>query len=403
MRFLLLMTVAITLFCHCDKKFPPGSFGYDLNFLCRHTSPLVLRSPDNQRLVIISPEHQGRVMTSTSSGLKGKSYGWINHDLIASGKLLPQFNPIGGEDRLWMGPEGSQFGLFFEPGASFTWDHWRPPSPFDKDTFKVTYLDTESAILRHSITLHNYFGTTFKLDIEREIQLLGKTEIEKNLGVMIPEDLSYVAFSSINKVTNKGKTSWNMKGGLVSIWILGVFIPSPSANLIIPVRFTRNANIYDLVNTEYYWDVPSSRLVLLDSVLFFKADGNFQCKIGIRPANAKCIVGSYDTQGKQLTLVQFTLNTNKPYVNSSPGILSDPFNGDVLNFYNDGIPIGKDTQYGPFYEIESSSPGLELSPEESAIHIHTTYHFEGDEKLILSIAEKIFGVEQCIIKCPIYK
>ena len=59
-------------------------------------------------------------MTSTARGLKGRSYGWINHDLIASKEIQKQMNAYGGEDRFWLGPEGGQFSLFFKKGDPFT-------------------------------------------------------------------------------------------------------------------------------------------------------------------------------------------------------------------------------------------------------------------------------------------
>jgi len=38
-------------------------------------------------------------------GAHGFSFGWINRELIASGKAMPHINPYGGEERLWLGPE----------------------------------------------------------------------------------------------------------------------------------------------------------------------------------------------------------------------------------------------------------------------------------------------------------
>ena len=66
--------------------------------------------------VAVSPAWQGRVMTSTAGGDAGLSFGWINRELIASGKRQPHMNAFGGEDRFWMGPEGGQFSIFFAKG-----------------------------------------------------------------------------------------------------------------------------------------------------------------------------------------------------------------------------------------------------------------------------------------------
>jgi len=46
------------------------------------------------------PELQGRVMTSTANGNQGKSFGWINYDLIVSGEEINEhFKSYGWEER----------------------------------------------------------------------------------------------------------------------------------------------------------------------------------------------------------------------------------------------------------------------------------------------------------------
>lgn len=93
------------------SEFQKGQYGFDLQFLQEYLNPVELGN-DESRILIV-PEYQGRVMTSTSSGLTGFSYGWINHDLIEKGTVLPHINAYGGEERLWFGPEGGQFSFFF--------------------------------------------------------------------------------------------------------------------------------------------------------------------------------------------------------------------------------------------------------------------------------------------------
>jgi hypothetical protein len=94
---------------------------------------VVLADAKTGARVAVCPDLQGRVMTSAASGDPGSSFGWINHDLLASGKKDPHFNAYGGEDRFWLGPEGGQFALFFAKGATFDLAHWfaaaTTPSP----------------------------------------------------------------------------------------------------------------------------------------------------------------------------------------------------------------------------------------------------------------------------------
>src|SRR6185312_10858599 len=97
-----------------ESQYPKGSFGYDLDFLKQKDSIIVLTDNDGNGQVIVSPKYQGKVFTSTASGLSGKSFGWINYKLFAQTSLDPHMNPYGGEDRLWLGPEGGIFALFFK-------------------------------------------------------------------------------------------------------------------------------------------------------------------------------------------------------------------------------------------------------------------------------------------------
>ena len=104
-------------------------------------------------------------------------------------------------------------------------------------------------------------------------------------------------------------------------------------------------------------------------------------------------MGSYDAANQVLTIVKF----NKPngvttYVNSMWEIQEDPYSGDVINSYNDGPPEPGAVQLGSFYELESSSPAVELEPMAFLIHIQQTYHFEGDESILNNIAETVLGV-----------
>jgi hypothetical protein len=65
-----------------DKKndeFPKGTFGYDAKFLTKYQETIVLKNGD--AMLAVCPGYQGRVMTSTSGGESGLSYGWLNYKL----------------------------------------------------------------------------------------------------------------------------------------------------------------------------------------------------------------------------------------------------------------------------------------------------------------------------------
>jgi len=96
----------------------------DKQFLSKHLQVVELKSGD--KCLLVTPDLQGRVLTSSANGQDGYSFGWLNYDLIASGKFLPHCNNFGGEDRFWLGPEGGQYSIFFKgsSGKSFDFEDW---------------------------------------------------------------------------------------------------------------------------------------------------------------------------------------------------------------------------------------------------------------------------------------
>ena len=96
-----------------DDKTAYTSYADDVAFLEKYIDIIQLSSSSGLGKVAVSAALQGRVMTSTSTGAKGRSYGWINRDLFESGDTLEHINAFGGEERFWLGPEGGQFSIFF--------------------------------------------------------------------------------------------------------------------------------------------------------------------------------------------------------------------------------------------------------------------------------------------------
>jgi len=111
-----------------------GEFEYDLQFLKKHDPALVILSSGNSR-VIISPKYQGKFFTSSATGSRGRSFGWINYK--AFGKEDAHMNAYGGENRLWLGPEGGKFSLFFKKKKKMVFDNWKTPAAFDKEEWNV--------------------------------------------------------------------------------------------------------------------------------------------------------------------------------------------------------------------------------------------------------------------------
>ncbi|HVZ85868.1 MAG TPA: DUF6786 family protein [Polyangia bacterium] len=366
-------------------------FGDDVEFLRRHTETVVLAGEGGAR-VALCPALQGRVAVSAAAGEGGASFGWLNRALIASGTLAPHMNVYGGADRFWLGPEGGPFSLFFAPGAPQDLAHWQTPAPIDAEPFALAEAARHRALLRKAMRLTNAAGTVFELEVAREVRLYPDAEIWQVAGVAARAGVTAVGFETRNRVTNTGAAAWRRETGLVSIWIAGTFAPSPATTIVLPL----GPGAGPAVNDRYFGRVPAERLLETDRAVYYHADGQQRGKIGIPPGRARPALGSYDARGPNagvLTIVTFTLPVGaRDYVNSLWGPQAAPYDGDAVNAYNDGPAAPGAAPFGPFYELETSSPALALRPGTSAEHLHRTLHFTGAPADLDAVARAALGV-----------
>ncbi len=382
-----------------ENKLPntPSNFGEDVAFLKKHTEVVALHQ--GNAAVAVAPAYQGRVMTSSVDGDSGASYGWLNYKLIqqgvlkgdaATGKLESKIHVFGGEERFWIGPEGGQFGIFFASGAKFDFDHWKTPPPIDTEPFQVVSSDKTRALFSASLSVANQSGTTFDLAVERTVRMLGAEELSKSLSVKVPADMPFVAYETSNRLTNLGKKKWDPSTGLLSVWILGMYKPSPSTVMAIPFRENATG---PTVNDAYFGKIAADRLKIGKGVVFFRGYGASRGKIGIPPVRATGFAGSYSPDLRCLTIVRCDPTPSEgKYVNSMWEQQNDPYAGDLINAYNDGSPAPGQPPLGPFYELETSSPGAELAPRESLTHRQITVHFIGEPKQLDPLASQTLGV-----------
>ena len=405
MRTLAFLFVAIFIFTGCtgnsskkkehktEDQPTKGTYAYDRQFLKKYHDIIELKNGNSA--VLLVADYQGRVMTSTCDG--ESSFGWINYDLISSGKKAEHINVYGGEERFWIGPEGGQFSIFFEKGKDFVFDNWQVPAEIDTEPFKVVSSNSTSATFSKDMHLKNYSGTEFDLNVNRKITILDKASVQKELGVDAG-NLSVAAFRSENRLKNKGLKAWKKETGLLSIWLLSMLNPSDKAVIVIPVKAGDKEMLGPVVIDDYFGKVSSGRLKVIDNVVYFRGDGKSRGKIGIPPLRAKGVMGSYDAENKVLTILKCPVPENeKDYVNSLWKLQDDPYAGDVYNSYNDG-PLADGSQLGPFYELETSSPALALKPGDEFSHDQTICHFTGDEKELNEVAMKTLGVSLNQIK-----
>jgi len=367
-----------------------GTYGHDVEFLKENgIETLQLVSKDGRSKVLMVPAWQGRVMTSTTEGDDGESYGWINYEHIKAARLSAAFNPFGGEERFWIGPEGGPNSYYFKKGDEQVYSNWRVPAIIDTEAFEVLEANGERVRYAAKTSLENASGNLFEIGIGREVSLLDTDGIAKLLGVHIPAAVQSLAYRTVNTLTNDGDREWTKETGLPSVWLLGCFNPTPATTVFIPFDKEFEGR---KVNDEYFGKVPSDRLILDDGVAYFRIDGKFRSKIGLPDGSAKDICGSYDSEKHVLNILKYSVpQGKKSYVNGQWGLQDDPFCGDVINSYNDG-PTETGFVQGPFYEIETSSPGAALKAGETLTHTQFTVHLQGEEKDLEPIVKQLFGV-----------
>jgi len=383
-----------------------GAFANDAAFMKQHTDLVVLKKGDGA--VAVAPAWQGRVMTSTFDHDSGPSFGWINRPVIekgilsaeeTKGKLEEHIYIFGGEERFWLGPEGGQYALYFKPGTKFEFADWKTPAVIDTEPFKMVSQTADSATFEHKANLTNYSGTQFDVGIQRKVTVLNKEDASNLLNIELGDGLRMVGYETDNKITNQGAEAWKPETGLLSIWMLGMYNPSPTTTVVIPFKSGDDADLGAKVNDSYFGKVPAEYLKVEQDKLFFKGDGTRRGKIGISPQRSKGIAGSYDATGKVLNIVTYNVQeAPHGFVNSMWEIQEQPYVGDAINSYNDGSPEPGVAPLGPFYELETSSPAAALKPGESMQHVQRTFHIQGSEEQLSPIAQDLLGVDLDTIK-----
>ena len=362
-------------------------YGWNRDFLKKHIEIIELKNGNS--LIALVPAWQGRVMTSSADGDNGYSCGWINHKIVAMEELQPHMNAFGGEERLWLGPEGGQYSIYFKKGDEFIYDNWQTPAFIDSEPFETISINDTSASFARETEFENYSGAKFRIRIERQVVLLGEDEIRKHSGINT-EGLKCVAYRSDNVLFNKGDNEWKKETGLLSVWMLGMFTPSPSVVIAIPFRQGDEKELGVPVNDNYFGSIPSDRLKISRHDIL---QGRRQ-KPGDRlpPLRVTGVMGSNDQENNLHTLLLCKLPQGRTdYVNSAWELQEHPYSGDAFNSYNDG-PLADGSQMGPFYELETSSPALALKPGESYNHKQVTMHLTGNKALLDKVSKEVLGV-----------
>ncbi|MBV9986378.1 MAG: hypothetical protein JO301_01755, partial [Chitinophagaceae bacterium] len=329
-KFLTLLSLPalITGFIACNRssRHEPG-FANDLAFLQKYDSVIVLTTGGSR--VVVSPKYQGKVFTSTADGKQ--SFGWINYKAFDAPPDA-HMNAYGGENRLWLGPEGNRYSLFFKKGKQQVFENWQTPAPFDHEPWELLEASPSSVRLLKRMHMTSYNGTDLQLTVTRNITVLDRAAIGGLLGIQIGGQIAAVAYRTENGIVNTGVAAWDSASGAPCLWVLDMFQPSDQVTIAVPY----NQRVPQAVTPDYFGAIPASRLRTDSGVLYFRADGKQRGKLGISPAAAGRIAGSYDALNGVLTLVVFDLDPEAAYLNQQWGLTKPALRGDAVNAYNDG-------------------------------------------------------------------
>jgi hypothetical protein len=318
-------------------------------------------------------------MTSSAEHDRGQSFGWFNRDLIASRKGTPHGSLCGGEDRLWVAPEGGPHAL---------------PEGADTRAFRLVRRTKQSAAFETEFPVANSAGTSFQLALRREVRVLEPKETLPELDIPPAHTVGVVAYETRNVLVNLGRQPWRKDTGLLSIWIRGMFTPSPVSTIILPIKAGSELELGPKVTTHYFGPIPSDRLRVTENLVYLRGDGQFRSKVGINPRRSRKTLASYDEKRRVLTLIQFSQSEDSvDYFNSVWEREGDPYAGEVATIYNDG-PVGSAAEAvgRPFYQFESFSPAIALGPGASIEHTHRTIHLTGIDRELDRIMRVLLGV-----------
>jgi hypothetical protein len=406
------------------------AFADDVKFLQEHADAIVLQA-EGCGPVVVSAKLSARVMTSAFSA-DAPGFGLVNRAQIlppatnAAADTAPRaFANYGGEDRLWITPEGGPWALFFASGSEQVGAHWAVPPELDGGAHPVVQQDGQSVAFAWTAHLRNVAGTEFSLRVARTLAVLSRVDVSDLLaqaapGSVLGDGVRVVAFRSGNRLTWLDKPPTG--AGEVGLWVLGQFVPHDDTRVLLPFRgpvATRDVDPLAALKRDYFGTVPDERLQLVRAardtsgapapsasasagaasadapaadavtgVARFTADSRLRSKIGLSRAGATGWFGAWDPGRGVLTLVHCTLpapGATVPDCDWKPGN-AHPGAGDVVTSYNDG---GEPR----FFELESLSAALPRKPGGAVQHEQTTIHLGGDRAALAPIARAILHVE----------
>ncbi|MHC4375398.1 MAG: DUF6786 family protein [Planctomycetota bacterium] len=335
------------------------------------------------RLAVV-PAWQLRVATGAFAP-DGRSLGWLNRPKLRSGEVDARANLWGGLERLWLGPEGGPGTVYFAPGDDYRLDRWTIPALVDRVPFQVASAGDASIAAVAEGPVLNRAGERFEARLERRVELL---EPGRALGAPLPPAVQGLGFVSDNALFNVGASPWSRSNGGLCLWLAGMLPHAEHAVAYAPAPAVATPHAVG----DYFHALDATRLRPLGAGMAFRVDGAHRSKIGIPAANTTGWMGAWDPERGRLTLVQAEVDASAEYLEARWSADRGPFGGEALHLYNDGPPEPGAAPFGPFFELESSSPAAVLGPGERRSHRSTTILLEGPSAMLDDIARARLGV-----------
>lgn len=229
------------------ETFEKGTFGYDLNYLAKKDSVILLRANDGKAQVVVSPKYQAKVFTSTTDGNTGKSLGYLNYKALEAENFDEHMNGYGGENRLWLGPEGGKYSIYFKPGTEQVYDNWHTPKPFDIEAWNVVSASDKSVSMSKDMEVTNYLGNLFQVKIDRNISIVEPSEIASLLGIELSPSIKTVGYLTDNVLINNGNTEWTEATGTICIWMLDMFNTASNSLTIVRTATSTTTEFWTLM------------------------------------------------------------------------------------------------------------------------------------------------------------
>ena len=316
-----------------------------LNYLAQKTSVVELYDQLGGR-VAVSPEWNGRVLTSTCDGLKGNSFGCVNARAIDA----ERYEYFGGED------------------------HWTI-SPLTHP-FAIESIRESKAVLQRALQTTDALGKKIELKLSRSISLLNRQKIGVWFGddvtdALEQENVSVVAFRTENTVQSHEHAH-------IASRQRGMFNASPHAFVIIstsPQRFDAAPLPMDI---DYLGGAPHRRIRHISQALLVRADGLGRCQVTMPYSASPSILGAVDLRQGTLSLWTFDL----------PGDSEE----DIVRIYNSGFTQAYGLDWAAQYEVNCFSAARKLLPTESLVYCQHTLHLAADDSTLGDLVHQLFDV-----------